>query len=189
VENSSLVERLGIRIRVTGDLNLLPKPVQVAAIKAMNSTRQNSKAILNICCPYTARDEITVAMSDMIRGVHLGLLRKEDLDDDLMDKCMFTGDLPPLEVLVRTSGEIRLSDYMTWQASEGCLIHFTNVLWPEFSLLDMLQVIFNFQINHNRRKAPKENTEHLSVKETEGSKRKEAFLIWLRKKREGNPLF
>jgi ditrans,polycis-polyprenyl diphosphate synthase len=185
---SSLVERLGVRIRVTGDLKLLPKPVQDAAIKAMNSTRHNSKAILNICCPYTARDEITMAMSDMIRGVQSGMLRKEDLDDELLDQCMFTGDLPPLEVLVRTSGEIRLSDYMTWQASEGCLIHFTNVLWPEFSLWDMLQVIFNFQINYKKIQGFQEDAKEVSSEEIESSQRKEAFLTWLRTQRDENPL-
>ena len=137
-------------MRVSGALHLLPKNVQAAAYKAMKSTQHNRKAILNIYFPYTSRNEMSTAMLDIAKAVKQGKLLESDVNPAVIEKCLFIGDLPPLEVLVRTSGEIRLSDFMLWQVSENCLIHFTSVLWPEFSFWDLLKVIYSYQRNYKR---------------------------------------
>lgn len=183
---SSLVDRLGIRIRVSGSLKLLPEPVQLAAVKAMNATRNNSNAVLNLCCPYTSSHEITTAMNDIKRGHQGGLLELNDIDSDLISESLFSGDLPPLQMLIRTSGEVRLSDFMLWQASESCFIHFTSVLWPNFSFWDMIQAIILFQFYYifNLFNAKVQNTK----RSAESQERISKYLSWLRNERVKNPL-
>ena len=180
------MDRLGIRIRVSGSLKMLPEAVQLAAVKAMNATRNNNKAVLNICCPYTSSHEIVTAMNDIKKGYQEGLLELNDIDDDLISESLFSGDLPPLQMLIRTSGEIRLSDYMLWQASEACLIHFTPVLWPNFTFWDMFQAIllFQFYFIFSSFKS-KDDTKPRSLASQE---RISKFLTWLRNDRIKNPL-
>ncbi len=181
-----MVDRLGIRIRVSGSLKLLPEAVQLAAVKAMNATRNNSNAVLNICCPYTSSHEIASAMNDVKRGYQMGFLQLDDIDSDLISEALFSGDLPPLQMLIRTSGEVRLSDFMLWQASESCFIHFTPVLWPNFNFWDMIQAIVLFQFyficNVFNPKACS------SSRAAESQDRITKFLSWLRNDRNSNPL-
>jgi ditrans,polycis-polyprenyl diphosphate synthase len=184
-----VVAQLGVRIRVSGALHLLPQSVQDAAYKAMKSTKHYNKATLNICCPYTSRNELSQTLSDMLQAHSLGLLETDDMNQELIDQSLFIGDLPALQVLVRTSGEIRLSDYMLWQASEDCLLHFTGVLWPEFGFMDMLKLILSYQM-HCLTQAlfipytmPLEKTKRHIARTVESQKRIDAYMAWLLHKR------
>lgn len=180
------MDRLGIRIRVSGSLKLLPEAVQLAAVKAMNATRNNTNAVLNICCPYTSSHEIATAMNDVKRGYQMGLLQLDDIDSELISESLFSGDLPRLQMLIRTSGEVRLSNFMLWQASESCFIHFSSVLWPNFSFWDMMQAIILFQFYYIINLFnPKQ---HHTQRSTESQDRISKFLTWLRNDRIKNPL-
>nr|KAJ3422699.1 hypothetical protein HK105_006873 [Polyrhizophydium stewartii] len=150
---SDLIEKHGISVRVVGNVDMLPERVYRAACKVTAETRQNTKAILNICCPYTARNEMANAISEVVAGAQRGDIRDTDICEEAIEKCLYTEDCPPVDILVRTSGEARLSDFLLWQVSRDCMMHFLDILWPEFSFWDMLPILLNFQANYARLEA------------------------------------
>ncbi|XP_049865034.1 dehydrodolichyl diphosphate synthase complex subunit DHDDS-like [Pectinophora gossypiella] len=135
------INEWGVRIHVAGRLALLPEDLQALVAKAMLLTKNNNKLRLNIAYSYTARDEISRAASHLVDGVNNQELLPEDIDEDLVSQTLELGEP---ELLVRTSGEVRLSDFMLWQIS-NTVLYFTDVLWPEFSIWDILAAIIYFQ--------------------------------------------
>lgn len=118
-EKDKLHER-GISIRIIGNMSLLPLDLQKMMAEAILQTKDNNRAILNVAFAYTSRDEITESIRTLTQGVEDGELEAEDISEVLMRRCMYSKDSPDPELLVRTSGESRLSDFMSWQVSE-CL--------------------------------------------------------------------
>jgi len=137
---------------------------------AIHNTRNNTKAVLNVCFSYTARAEIVTAAQTLSAGVQEGLIHVEyistvpsppfvlldepgnctvcrDIDGNLLEECMYTSGCPPLDILIRTSGEKRLSDFLLWQSAHSCF-SFVDVLWPEFSAWDLYRTILFYQQNH-----------------------------------------
>ncbi|KAI0636762.1 Di-trans-poly-cis-decaprenylcistransferase [Trametes polyzona] len=142
-----ILDQYGIRLVVVGHRDMLPERVLAAAEKAENMTKNNNKAIFNLCMPYTSRDEITTAVHRAIQS---------RLDDDADDTDITEGEIeahlmtsiagsPPLDILVRSSGVKRLSDYMLWQCSEDTQLQFSSTYWPEFGLLDFAPIILDYQ--------------------------------------------
>lgn len=115
-EKDKLHER-GISIRIIGNMSLLPLDLQKIMAEAILLTKDNNRAILNVAFAYTSRDEITESIRTLTRGVQDGELEAEDISEVLMRRCMYSKDSPDPELLVRTSGESRLSDFMSWQVS------------------------------------------------------------------------
>ncbi|KAJ3322811.1 hypothetical protein HDV06_002672 [Boothiomyces sp. JEL0866] len=115
LKQDAFINRNGICVRVIGDLSLLRPTTRKAAEKLMWHTRNGSNAILNIACPYTSREEMNTAINVVKLAVDSGKLEKGDVTEHLLDDCMYTQDSYPLDIMVRTSGEVRLSDYMLWQ--------------------------------------------------------------------------
>ncbi|KAI9136765.1 putative undecaprenyl diphosphate synthase-domain-containing protein [Paraphysoderma sedebokerense] len=146
-EKSDLVKEYGIRIRILGDLDLLPADVLKSVSEAMETTKNNNGPILNICMPYTSRHEITQAAKTLVKHIENDIISASEVSTSYFDELLFTGCNPPLDILVRTSGEIRLSDFMLWQASENCYIHFVSKSWPEFSFWDMLPILLSYQFD------------------------------------------
>ncbi|EUB55752.1 Dehydrodolichyl diphosphate synthase [Echinococcus granulosus] len=106
------------------------------------------KATLNILMPYTTRDEITSALNAIRRGVQAGILEEEDISPEVIDRSSQLRGCRPLDLLVRTSGEVRLSDFMLWQASRSAaLFSFFEVNWPTFSFWHLTIAILHFQLN------------------------------------------
>jgi ditrans,polycis-polyprenyl diphosphate synthase len=124
---------------VVGDLSLAPLDVQEAARKAMDMTRKHDKSILNICFPYTSRNEIAQAAEFV----------KLNDDEFTLEHHLFTATCPRLDMLVRTSGEVRLSDYLLWQTSstpeEACSVNFIDVLWPDFTFWNFVPLLLDWQ--------------------------------------------
>lgn len=144
-ERDKLMER-GVCVRVFGELRLLDEHLRVIIAELMLLTRENNKARLNIAFAYTAREEIASGIREVLAGVERGeLLAPEDLDERLLNGCLYGAyGAPPPDLVVRTSGEVRLSDFQLWQAA-GAQIQFVRVLWPEFSLWRLLAAIFYYQ--------------------------------------------
>ncbi|CAO3659095.1 unnamed protein product [Rhizopus microsporus] len=157
-ERSSLVHQYGIKIKIIGNLSLLPANVQQVAYKVMEETKHHKGRILNICCPYTSRDEMTTAIKETVQSVKEGRLSIEQIDDETIQSHLFTSDCPPLDILLRTSGEIRLSDFLLWQASDGCQIQFVNCYWPELTLWKLLPVLLEYQIYSDHQQQAKNNS-------------------------------
>lgn len=118
-EKDKLNER-GICIRIVGNVSMLPPDLQQVMAEAMLLTQHNTNAILNVAFAYTSRDEITDAIRTCVHGCETGELRPDDVDNDLLRLCMYTRRSPDPDMLVRTSGEARLSDFLLWQVSCEC---------------------------------------------------------------------
>lgn len=105
---------------------------------------------------HSAREEMTHAVSEIAWGVEKDLLKVDDIDEDLIQNCLYTRRSPKPDLLIRTSGEVRLSDFLLWQASCSTL-YFTPVLWPEFSLWDLCKAVLHYQTNLPLLKVTKQN--------------------------------
>ena len=159
------LERNKIRVQILGDISLLPERVQRAAARAMLVSQHHDRAILNICLAYTSRQEIQSACGEVLKGVRVGKLSRLDLCEDIIDQSLYTSPysqvwcmrlhaahttreavtwLAQVDLLIRTSGETRMSDFMLWQASLACL-SFQHVLWPDFSLSHLAWSVLTYQ--------------------------------------------
>ncbi|KAM7536684.1 hypothetical protein Aperf_G00000088827 [Anoplocephala perfoliata] len=142
------LDKQGIRVQILGNIRMLPKKIQRVASKIMLMTRGNTRATLNIMMPYTTRDELTSALDNIRRGVQLGLLQEDDISPDVIDRSSILHCCRPLDLLVRTSGEVRLSDFMVWQASRAAsTFSFITVNWPALSFWHLVIALLRFQLN------------------------------------------
>lgn len=113
-ERHKLNER-GIKIKVIGNLHLLPVDITKKLIDAILLTKENSVAILNIAFSYTSREEITSAIVSINKGVMINKIALEDINQNLLSYSLYTSKSPQVDLIVRTSGEKRLSDFLLWQ--------------------------------------------------------------------------
>ncbi|XP_036873723.1 dehydrodolichyl diphosphate synthase complex subunit DHDDS isoform X1 [Manis javanica] len=148
MEEQEKLQKHGVCIRVLGDLHLLPLDLQELIAQAVQATKNYNRCFLNVCFAYTSRHEISNAVREMAWGVEQGLLDPSDVSESLLDKCLYTNQSLPPDILIRTSGEVRLSDFLLWQTSHSCLV-FQPILWPEYTFWNLCEAIFQFQMNHN----------------------------------------
>lgn len=134
----------GVCIRVLGNLSYLPVELQKVVAEVVHQTQANSRCFLNICLSYTSRDEICKAMQELATGVEKGILSPNDVSEAALSQAMYSRKSRDPELLIRTSGEVRLSDFMLWQSSRS-VIEFTTVLWPEFTIWHLLAAILCYQ--------------------------------------------
>lgn len=138
------VNEAGIRIKVAGDLHLLPDDLRARVEKIQNMTCNNNKAYLNICMAYTSRHELVAAIKQLSTLVHQNNdIEPADINLTLLEQKLYLSRPFP-ELIIRTSGEVRLSDFMLWQCQHSMLI-FVEALWPEISIWDFMKAIFHFQ--------------------------------------------
>ncbi|KAL1720108.1 Decaprenyl diphosphate synthase-like protein [Schizophyllum commune] len=144
--HGDLLQQYGVRLNVVGRKDMLPDSVREAVHVAEEMTRNNDRAILNLCMPYASRDEMThavqAAAQEKADSVGYPLVDEKDIEKHLMTS---TAGSPPLDILVRTSGVQRLSDYMLWQSCEKAQLHISTTYWPEFGLSDFLPIILDYQ--------------------------------------------
>uniref|UniRef100_H3A886 Alkyl transferase n=3 Tax=Latimeria chalumnae TaxID=7897 RepID=H3A886_LATCH len=148
LEEQDNLKKHGVCIRVLGDLSLLPLDMQKLIAQAVEMTKNYDRCFLNVCFAYTSRYEISNAVREMAWGVEQGLLQPSDVSESLLDKCLYTRNSPDPDLLIRTSGEVRLSDFLLWQTSYSCLV-FQSVLWPEYSFWNLCEAIIKYQLNHS----------------------------------------
>lgn len=146
-EQGELLEQYGIRLNVLGKVSLFPEDVQVVVRRAEELTKKNSRAILNLCMPYTSRDEMASAMhaavtETLAAGDPIESITEASIAAQLMTSRARS---PPLDVLVRTSGVRRLSDFLLWQCCEDTQIQFVDTNWPDFGLCDFVPILLEFQ--------------------------------------------
>lgn len=134
----------GVCIRVLGNLSYLPVELQSVVAEVVYQTQANTRCFLNICLSYTSRDEICKAMQELAMGVEKSILSPSDVDETALSQAMYSRKSRDPDLLIRTSGEIRLSDFMLWQSSQS-VIEFTSVLWPEFTIWHLLAAVVCYQ--------------------------------------------
>ena len=144
-QNGLLCKDYGVRIKILGNLKLLPADVLEILHETEEITKNNTRAVLNVCFPYTSRDEMTHAIRRVVDETTRSQI---EINEETIDKYLYTGDSPPLDLLVRTSGTFRLSDFLLWQCvSPDCAIEFVDKLWPEFTPWDMVKVLIKYSFN------------------------------------------
>ncbi|KAK8506165.1 hypothetical protein V6N11_059824 [Hibiscus sabdariffa] len=156
LKEESIVNRYGIRVYFSGNLKLLSEPVRLAAERAMLATAKNSKAVLSICVAYTSTNEILHAVQESCeeKWDEITLLNSSggyEPDENVnlikltdIEKHMYMAFAPDPDIIIRTSGETRLSNFLLWQ-SANCYLYSPSVLWPEIGFRQFLWVILNFQ--------------------------------------------
>ncbi|MBN2397449.1 MAG: isoprenyl transferase [Deltaproteobacteria bacterium] len=143
------MKETGIRLLVIGETERLPKTVRNLLARAIEETSVNDEMVLNLALSYGGRDEIIRAVRGVLRD-----LRENDIDEDTITKDFFsrylyTADIPDPDLLIRTSGEYRLSNFLLWQLAYTEL-YFTDVLWPDFSRDDLIEAIVDYQRRERR---------------------------------------
>ncbi|WP_175638878.1 isoprenyl transferase [Metabacillus schmidteae] len=133
-----------VQVRVMGDKNRLPGHTLKAVNKAIEDTQSNDGLVLNFALNYGSRTEIISAVQEIAKEVESGKLKKEDIDESTFSNYLMTQTLPDPDLLIRTSGEIRLSNFMLWQLAYT-EFWFTDVLWPDFDEQCLLQAIHTYQ--------------------------------------------
>lgn len=148
VSNGEMCEQFGIQIRILGDLDLVPEDVKKVLLDAQELTKNNSRAILNVCWSYTSRDDITHSIKEIINKISKNQINIKDINENLISENLYTGNSPPLDLLIRTSGVYRLSDFMLWESSkEECDIEILDVLWPQFNAISMIWILIKWSFN------------------------------------------
>jgi undecaprenyl diphosphate synthase len=138
-----------VKVQMIGDRTNLPSHTIAAIDKAIHDTKNNTGLILNFALNYGSRAEILHAVQHVLKDINHGILKEEDLSEQLFSNYLMTHDLPDPDLLIRTSGEIRLSNFMLWQLAYT-EFWFTNVLWPDFKEVHLLEAIEAFQSRSRR---------------------------------------
>ena len=143
------MQKENIRFNTIGQLEDLPPAVREYVEHAMEVTRGNDGLVLTLALSYGGRQEILEAVKKVARKVRDGLVRVEDIDFSLLENCLATAGLPELDLLIRTSGEMRISNFLLYQIAYTEL-HYTRVLWPDFKEDNLLEAIIDFQKRERR---------------------------------------
>jgi undecaprenyl diphosphate synthase len=148
---SELAEMMenGIRLNAIGDVARLPEDVLEVLHNVMEKTRANAGMLLNLALSYGGRDEIVRAACDVAKEVKSGRLQPEDITKRLFSSYLDTGGMPEPDVLIRTSGEMRISNFLLWQIAYA-EIFVTDTLWPDFKRTELIQILEEYQ-KRNRR--------------------------------------
>ena len=138
-----------VRVKVVGRTELLPDNVKEAINEAEESTKRYTKRLFNIAIGYDGRLEIIDSFKKIIKDVQDGKISIDDVDEDLVSKNLYTEGLDDPNLIIRTSGEERLSGFLLWQSSYSEL-YFCETLWPELRKVDFIRAIRSYQARDRR---------------------------------------
>lgn len=139
----------GVSVRFLGDLERLSPTAREAVSRLMSHTARGGKLALNICISYGSRAELTRAARLLAEEVQAGRLDPADIDEEAISRRLFTAEWPDPDLLIRTSGELRLSNFLLWQLAYAEL-YVTPVLWPDFSRQDLWEAVLEYQRRDRR---------------------------------------
>ena len=139
----------GVRLRIIGNYRALDPSLVEMIDNAMARTAGNSGPIIAIALNYGAQDELVRMAQTLARRVAAGEIAAEEIGLDDVDAALYTADLPPLDLMIRTSGEQRLSNFMLWQAAYAEL-YFTDMLWPDFDARALAAALDAFRLRDRR---------------------------------------
>ncbi len=143
------IDKWKIKVRVIGRLNLVPEEVVSLAKKIEEKTREHNERILYIALCYGGRDEIIEATKKIVLDYEKGLITLDNLDENIYKKYLFTSDAPDPDLIIRTSGEERISNFLLWQSAYSEL-YFADAFWPEFRKIDLWRAIRSYQKRERR---------------------------------------
>lgn len=138
-----------IRLQAIGQIDLLPEATAKSLREAMNETAGNRRMTLVLALNYSAREELATAARNLAFDVQKGSIQPGEIDPALLEKYLHTADMPDPELLIRTSGEQRISNFLLWQIAYAEL-YFTPTLWPDFRRDHLYEAILDFQHRERR---------------------------------------
>ena len=138
-----------VKLNAIGDLNMLPAKCYKELQNAIETTAGNTGLILTLALSYSSRREITMAAKNIAQKVKNGELNIDDINEETFENNLYTGNMPDPELLIRTSGEYRISNYLLWQIAYAEL-YFTPKLWPDFRKEDLFEAIADYQKRERR---------------------------------------
>ena len=139
----------GVRLQAIGRLTELPGICQRKLSEAIAATSSNTRLTLILALSYSGRTEIVDAVKSIVRDARAGKLLEEDVTQALFSERLYTANIPDPDMLIRTSGEIRLSNFLLWQLSYT-EIHVTSKLWPDFRKIDFLNALHDYSQRSRR---------------------------------------
>ncbi|MGE0014865.1 MAG: polyprenyl diphosphate synthase [Candidatus Methanomethylophilaceae archaeon] len=146
---SPRVHEKKVRLKVLGDVTMLPEHVRAAADYADEKTKDYSDYHFNMAIAYGGRQEIIEAVKAVAQKVADGEMDVKDIDENVLSEHMYTSDTPDPDLVLRTSGEVRISNFLLWQLAYSEL-YFTDVYWPGFRYIDFLRAIRTYQQRRRR---------------------------------------
>lgn len=138
-----------IRLNAIGNLDKLPKTAQKELLDVMEKTKDNSRLTLTLALSYGSREELVNAVKAISDKVKNNIISIDTIDDSIINEHLYTQNLPDVDLLIRTSGEHRISNFLLWQIAYAEL-YFTNVLWPDFKDQDLYEAIISYQKRERR---------------------------------------
>jgi len=133
-----------IRLNTIGEVERLPNSVNAMLKETMQATENNTGMVLNLALSYGARSEIVRMVQQLSETVAEGKLRPEAIDEEMVSAHLYTRNIPDPDLLIRTSGEMRISNFLLWQIAYA-EIYITDTLWPDFTKVEYLQILKDYQ--------------------------------------------
>ncbi|GIM53550.1 isoprenyl transferase [Capnocytophaga cynodegmi] len=147
-ESKSLNEN-NIRLKTIGRLDHFPKKAKETLLETIDKLKDNTGVTLTLALGYGAREELSTAIKNIAEDVKNGLISTENINESVINSYLYTCDLPDVDLLIRTSGEYRISNFLLWQIAYSEL-YFTDVLWPDFNKNHLNEAILNYQKRERR---------------------------------------
>ncbi len=138
-----------IRLNTIGDITSLPKAVYNELTEVVEKTKNNDRMTLTLALSYGAREELKNAVKTIATKVKNNIISVENVDESIINDHLYTHDLPDVDLLIRTSGEHRISNFLLWQIAYAEL-YFVDTFWPDFSKQNLYEAILNYQKRERR---------------------------------------
>jgi undecaprenyl diphosphate synthase len=143
------LQKNNIRLNAIGNVDTLPESSQKALKESIEATKNNDRMTLTLALSYGSKEEITIAIKNIAQAYKDNKINLDDINPENINQYLYTKDIPDPELLIRTSGEHRISNFLLWQIAYTEL-YFTPTFWPDYSKNDIYEAIYNFQ-NRERR--------------------------------------
>ena len=154
-------QKNSIQVNAIGGLKNLPVKAQKTLQEVIEATKTNSKVVLTFALSYGSREEIVNAVKNISKKVVNNELSIEEIDENIINNHLYTVSLPEVDLIIRTSGEQRISNFLLWQIAYA-EFHFTEVLWPDFRKVDFYKAVLEYQNRERRFGKTSEQIENLN---------------------------
>ena len=138
-----------IKLTAIGCLEDLPDKAHNELFEVIEKTKQNTRMTLTLALSYGSREELIHVIKDLTNKVKNNIISAETIDESIINKHLYTRNLPDVDLLIRTSGEQRISNFLLWQCAYAEL-YFTETLWPDFKRVDLYKALINYQHRERR---------------------------------------
>lgn len=138
-----------IKLNAIGSLEKLPKSAHMELLDVIEATKENTRMTLTLALSYGSREEIVLAVRNISDKVKNNIISIDTIDDSIINEHLYTRNLPDVDLLIRTSGEHRISNFLLWQIAYAEL-YFTDVLWPDFKEQHLYEAIISYQKRERR---------------------------------------